>query len=92
MPDVLGITMDIPHRAREDLTHDQKLRTGFAYGVSSSLLPLVDTSTFRTPPGSLDQAREEARQTFPVFFSAMDRSVARSLSPGVDVGSTCRQL
>jgi hypothetical protein len=94
----IGITMDIPHQAREPLTPDEKQRTGFNYGVSACLFPQMPTHgiPIRNPPRSLHQivalnaARISGHRTrpfnFPVFFSAMDRLVARSLSPGLNIG------
>jgi hypothetical protein len=73
MPQYLGITMDIPHGAREPLTWTEMLSTGFAYGVSSYLLPLVQAhSTIRSPPRTLDQimTRIAGHRTKPVQFPA----------------------
>jgi hypothetical protein len=92
----IGITMDIPHQAREQLTPDEKLRTGFNYGVHAYLFPQMQNHVpIRKPPRSIHQIaariadRISGQRTrpfdFPVFFSAMDRVVARSLLPGLNV-------
>jgi hypothetical protein len=85
----MGITMDIPHGARVPISDEEKLTTGFSYGVLPELLPVLSGEIFRTPPMNLSQITEGNRLShlsFPVFFSAMDRSVARLLSNGTDVG------
>jgi hypothetical protein len=92
-PRSIGITMDIPHVAREQLTRGEILRTGFKYGVKTWLFPqMPDRVPTRNPPRTLRDiaaliSGHGARPfDFPVFFSGMDRVVARSLSPGLNVG------
>jgi hypothetical protein len=92
-PGTDGITVDIPHAAREQLTPEEMLRTGFNYGVSASLFPQMGgRAPSRDPPRSLADiaalisGRGARPFDFPVFFSGMDRVVARSLSPGLNVG------
>jgi hypothetical protein len=88
--DTFGITMDIPHSARVPLREEEKLCTGFSYGVDGDLLPLVSYDLKIRPGRTLEEVtRYEAHKfmAFPACFSTVDRSVARALSVGVNVSS-----
>ena len=85
----LGITRDIPCAARVPLSARDKERTGFFYGVLPKLLPLISEVEGLLPPLLVSGASEGYRSTllnFPVFFSAADRAVSRSLCNGNNDG------
>lgn len=80
-----GITVDIPPLARVGLSDTEMTTTGFQYGIVPDLLPLTDYHL--SPPTQLrDVVEEDISSKCPPYFSAMDRSVVRSLTMGLDVG------
>jgi hypothetical protein len=87
--DIMGITMDIPHGLRVPLSRQEMEMTGFQYGVRPDLLPMVSRNRSGVPPNNLAEITATTRHgffSFPAFFSSVDRSVACSLSPKVNMG------
>jgi hypothetical protein len=80
-----GITVDIPPSVKVNVSELEKSKSGFQYGILPSLLPHSDD--FTAPPLYLhDITALDISSKFPPYFSAMDRSVARSLNLGMNVG------
>jgi hypothetical protein len=82
----LPSTVDLPPRVRVHLSREERISSGFQYGIYPDLLPLSDVNT--APPRRLADVHEgDFSMDFPPFFSGADRSVFRSLSKGrVNVG------
>jgi hypothetical protein len=67
------------------LSERERNLSGFDFGLEPSLLPLTDNHA--GPPRYLSDISEvDVSSKFPPYFSAMDRSVVRSLNMGMNVG------
>jgi hypothetical protein len=80
-----GITVDFPVSFHVGLSESERNLSGFDFGLQPCLLPLTDNHN--GPPMYLSAiAPEDVSSKFPPYFSAMDRSVVRSLNMGMNVG------